>query len=160
MTAKDAMEQRDEMLNEYEKGIQMPAHEAPGTNEELEKYLTMDRTVLESIASEECSIIEYRLGQFAFYLQRAQNRELARVTWAKNELRLSIAKELNDYKGYGYEALSSQAIKGNEHATKVNQILVYAQQRADRLNFLSNGLRNLGDILKSMSYNRRQSSHE
>ena len=116
----------------------------------------MDRTSIEAISSEECAIISTRLVQFAFHVQRAQNRELARVTWAKNEAKMSVADELNNYQGYSYEERFSKALKNNDYARDVNNIMVYAQQRADRLNFVANGLKNLSETFKSIQFNKRQ----
>src|SRR4029079_19202706 len=126
MTTKEALEQRDAILDEYEKGVGLPTYHAPGDETELQFYLSLDRKALENMDTQECGVIEYRLALFAFHMQRAQNRETDRVTWAKNELRMTIASELNNYKGYGYEEKSSQAIKGNDHAHKLNNSLIYA----------------------------------
>lgn len=158
MTAKESLEARDKILDEYEKNIGLPVYSNDVAEEEMQTYLNMDRKTIESLSGEDCGTIGIRLLQFSFHLQRTQNRELARVAWAKNEIKLSIANELNNYKGYGYEEKSSQAIKGNDHAAKLNQILVFAQQRAERLNFLATGLKNIADMLKSVQINKRQNS--
>lgn len=158
MTAKESLEARDKILDEYEKNLGLPAYSNDIAEEELQAYLNMDRKSIEALSGEDCAIIAVRLNQFSFHMQRAQNRELARVSWAKNEIRITIANELNNYKGYGYEEKSSQAIKQNDHANKLNQIMVFAQQRAERLNFLSNGMRNIADMLKSVQYNKRQTN--
>jgi hypothetical protein len=157
-TAKEQLEQRDKILDEYEGKIGLPPHQSPGETEELEKYLTMDRKSVEALSSDECGIISYRLGQFAYHIQKSQNRELARVSWAKNEISLAIANELNNYKGYGYQEKSFQAIKDSVHATKLNQIMIFAEQRSVRLNFVATGLKNLADLIKSIQYNKRQNN--
>lgn len=152
MTGKEQLEQRDALLDEYEKNIGVSKFQAPGEPEELEVYLNMDRQVMEGMSSEECGYIGARLAQFAFHIQRAQNRELARVSWAKNEIKMCIATELDSVNGYGYEEKYYKCVKANDHARKLNQIMIYAQQRADRLNFVSNGLKTLGDAIKSIKF--------
>ena len=156
-TAKELLEQRDELLDDYEAKISLPVSKSPGTTEELETYLSMDKTHLEKLSIEDCGHIAYRLMQFAFYIQRSQNRELARVAWAENEVDHVIANSLNNFKGYGYKEKSIQAIKNNEHASKVNQIAIFAKQRAERLNFVSNGLKNLAEMIRSIQINKRSS---
>lgn len=153
--AREALDKRDAMLDEYENKVGMASFGAPGEPEELEQYLTMNRNEIEALDGTTCSIIAVRLIQYAIHIQQAQNKEIARVNWAKNEIKLTIASELNNYKGYGYEEKSAQAIKGNSHALKLNEILMYAQQRADRFSFTSTGLKNLADVFKSISYNKR-----
>ena len=157
-TAKEQLEQRDKILDEYENHIGMPPHQSPGETAELEDYLTMDRKAIETMSGEECGVIAYRLGQFSYHIQKSQNRENARVVWAENEIKLSIANDLNNYKGYGYQEKSTQAIKGSIHASKVNQILVFAQQRSARLNFVATGLKNLSDLLRSIQINKGRHS--
>jgi len=159
-TPKELLEQRDQILDDYEKGIGLPIYNNPVPTEELEKYLSMNRDIIERLSADECAIIAIRLLQFGVHIQRAQNREISRVSWAKNELKMTIANEVNNYEGYGYEQKSAQAIKGNSHASKVNQIAIYAQQRVDRLNFVSNGLKNLADMLRSIQFNKRNADNE
>lgn len=157
MTAKEDLETRDIILDDYEYNtVKLPKFaNGPGEAEELERYLIMSRNELESTSAAEAGYIAYRLAQFAFHIQRAQNRELARVGWAENEIELTIAPELNNYKGYGYKEKAGQAIKENSHASILNKIKIYAKQRADRLNYQATGLKNLADIMRSIQMNKR-----
>lgn len=154
-TAKEEMLQRDNILDEYENGIGIAKFQRPGEAEELERLIIMNRNELEGMDSASCGYIAYRLAQFAFHIQRAQNREVARISWAENEIELTIATELQSYNGYGYKEKASQAIKGNSHASILNKIKVYAQQRADRLSYQATGLKNLADIMRSIQMNKR-----
>ena len=86
-------------------------------------------------------------SQYAFFIQRTLNREIARYNWSDESIKEVIADELNNYKGYGYIEKSLQAIKHNEKANGLNRIKKYAKQRIDRLSYISNNIKNLSDIL-------------
>lgn len=153
-TAKEQLDIRDKLLDEYEKGIGLSTSAPPGEDTELESYLSMDRSAIESLSIEDCDTIAIRLSQFAFHIQRSQNREQGRVTWAKSQINLTTATELQEYKGFGREEKLWQAIQGNEYALKVHQIQVYAEQRVNRLSFIASGLNNLAELIKSMKFNK------
>ncbi len=159
MNTKDKVKEWDSVLDEYEKGIGLPTYNGGQfANEELEKYFSMDRKVLESMTPQDCGEIAYRLGQFSFHIQRSINRELARVNWAEENIKESIADELNSYKGYGYIEKSTQAIKHNDKANSLNQIRKYAKMRADRLQYTATSIKNLSDIL--LNIQRSKLKHE
>ena len=80
--AKERLEYVDKALDEYEKSCGLPIIKSPGTEDELNTYLTMNRDEMEKLTPENCAEISARLAQFAFYLQRLHNREKARHIWA------------------------------------------------------------------------------
>jgi len=150
-TTKEELETWDSLLDEYENKIGLPSYIEDVLPEiELQKYLTMSRDVLEKTTPEDCGQMAYRLAQFSFHVQRTLNRELARYNWADETIKEVIADDINNYKGYGYVEKSSQAIKHNERANKLNKIKKYAKQRSDRLTYLATSLKNLSDILISI----------
>lgn len=150
-TSKEEVSDWDRILDEYENSIGLNKY-APDTlpEAELNQYLTMSRDVLEKLTIDDCGQIAYRLGQFAFHVQRTLNREIARINWSEETIKEVIADEINNYKGYGYIEKSSQAIKHNDRANSLNKIKKYAQQRADRLTYLATSIKNLSDILISI----------
>jgi len=151
-TTKEQLEQWDKVLDEYESFIGLGRYnEAHGfTDGELNKYFTMSRDVIEKLTPEDCAQISYRLAQYAFFLQRTLNREIARNNWAEETIKETIADEINNYKGYGFLEKSLQAIKHNDKATNLNKIKKYAQQRMDRLSYLANSVKNLSDVILSV----------
>lgn len=114
----------------------------------------MSRDAIEKLTPEDCAQIAYRLAQYAFYMQRTINRELARYNWAEESVKEVIADEINNYKGYGYIEKSLQAIKHNDKATGLNNIKKYAKQRVDRLSYLANNIKNLSDVIVSVQKNK------
>ena len=155
MNTKQEVETWDKVLDDYEKGVGLPAYLGDGISEtELQEYLTMNRNVIEKLSPEDCAQISMRLGQFAFHIQRTLNREIARHNWAEETIKETIAFDINNYKGYGYAEKSYQAIAGNDKAQALNKIKKYAKQRMDRLGYLANNLKNLSDILLSIQRNK------
>lgn len=151
-TSKDELNHWDKLLDEYERSIGLSQYQQnilPET--ELSQYLGMSRDELEKLTPDDCAQISYRLGQFSFHIQRTINRELARYNWSDENIKETIADEINNYKGYGYIEKSYQAIKHNDKALSLNKIKKYAKQRADRLSYLANGVKNLSDIIMSIS---------
>jgi hypothetical protein len=141
----------DKVLDEYEKSIGLPQYSSTSLSEnELNQYLTMDRSYIEKLTPEDCGQISYRLAQFSFHIQRTINRENARYNWAEETIKEVIADEINNYKGYGYVEKSAQAIKHNDKAASLNKIKKYAKQRSDRLTYLSSATKNLSDIILSI----------
>lgn len=154
MTSKNSKEEIkywDDILDEYEQSIGLPKYNNDSLPEdELNNYLTMTRDSLEKLSPEDCAQISYRLAQFAFHIQRTLNREIARLNWAEETTKETIADEINNYKGYGYIEKSLQAIKHNDKASSLSKIKRYAQQRVDRLSYLANSIKNLSDIMLSI----------
>ena len=151
MSTKDQVQEWDKVLDEYEKSLGLGSYR-PDTfsEEELNNYFQMNRNELEKTTPEMCGEISYRLAQFAFHIKRSINRELARLNWAEETIKETIADEINNYKGYGYIEKSLQAIKHNDKASALNKIKKYAKQRSDRLQYLANGIKNLSDIMLSI----------
>lgn len=150
-TAKEEINEWDRILDEYENSIGLNKYTSDILPEtELSQYLSMSRDTLEKLTIEDCGQIAYRLGQFAFHIQRTLNREIARLNWAEETIKETIADDINNYKGYGYIEKSAQAIKHNEKAQAINKIKKYAKQRSDRLTYLASSIKNLSDILISI----------
>jgi hypothetical protein len=151
-TTQEEVQYWDKILDDYEKTLSLPEYGASCSVQESEinDYLSMSRDQIEKLNPEDCAQIAYRLSQFGFYLQRSLNREIARFNWSEESIKESIADEINNYKGYGYLEKSLQAIKHNDRASNLYKIKKYAQQRMDRLSYLSNNIKNLSDILLSI----------
>jgi hypothetical protein len=151
-TTKEQVDEWDKILDEYESGIGLGKYSdvhnfAEG---ELNTYFTMSRDMVEKLTPEDCAQISYRLAQYAFFIQRTINREIARHNWAEETIKETIADEINNYKGYGFVEKSLQAIKHNDKANALNRIKKYAKQRMDRLSYLANSVKNLSDIILSV----------
>jgi len=155
MNTKEQVKEWDKVLDDYEKSLGLGEYLTSNfTDEELNSYFTMSRDAIEKLNPEDCAQIALRLGQYAFFVQRTLNREIARYNWADEMVKETIADEINNYKGYGYLEKSGQAIKHNDRAQSLNNIKKFAKQRSDRLSYLANGIKNLSDILLSIQRNK------
>lgn len=159
-TSKEELEYWDKILDEYENSIGIPNVNNPENSKELDEYLNMSRDVLEKLNPEDCFQIAYRLGQMAFHIQRTLNREIARHNWAEDSVKLVVAEELNNYKGYGYIEKFYQAVKNNDKAQMLHKIQKYAKQRMDRLGYLSNSIKNLSDIIIAIHRNKVRNANQ
>lgn len=151
MNTKEQVGEWDKILDEYEQSIGLGTYRSDSFPEiELNQYLTMTRDELEKTTPEVCGEMAYRLGQFAFHVQRSINREVSRMNWADESIKETISEEINTYKGYGYVEKAYQAIKNNDKASALQKIKKYAKQRSDRLQYLANSIKHLSDILLSI----------
>lgn len=149
VNTKEQVSEWDRVLDEYEKTIGIGRYEENNkfSEDELNLYFTMNRDAIEKLTPEDCAQIAMRLSQYALFVQRTLNREIARYNWTEETIKEIIADEINNYKGYGYIEKSLQAIKHNDKANALNKIKKYAKQRMDRLSYIANNIKNLSDIL-------------
>lgn len=143
----------DEALDDYERRIGLPQIEFDKL-EKIDEYLSMSREGLERLSPQDCAEIAYILKQHAFYIQKSQNREQSRITFAKNTVDQIIASEIPNYNG-SWSAVRDQAIKHNDVAVKLNKIMIYATMRSDRLAFLSKAIVGLADTLVHIQFTKR-----
>ncbi len=157
-TINESMENIDKILDEYECTLGLPKYKSLENDDkfraELEGYLHMDRTTIEALTPDTCSEISLRLNQFAFNIQRSQNREKARMKWAISYAKRIVARDLND--GWSFEEKFLKAVANNDAAQKLIQIRDYCEQRMDRLDFLSQSLKELANSFKSIEFGKRK----
>lgn len=149
MNTKEQVAEWDKVLDEYENSVGFTSYDTHNkfSDDELNLYFTMNRDSIEKLTPEDCAQIAMRLSQYALFIQRTLNREIARHNWAEETIKETIADEINNYKGYGYIEKSLQAIKHNDKANSLNKIKKYAKQRMDRMSYIANNVKNLSDIL-------------
>lgn len=155
-TAKERLESLDKVLDEYEQGLGLPNYSQIALNEEVAQYLNMSRDALEKLTPQDAGQIAYALSSYSIFIQRSINREIARVSWADSLMKEVLADSISQQSGYGYVEKFNKAMKQDAYASDLNKIMRYAQQRADRLNFIANGIKNLSDILINLMKVRRE----
>lgn len=139
----------EEALDEYEQKIGLPAFVENAIEDDVRKYISMNRTQMEKLSVEDCAEIALLLGGFSFHLQRCLNREIARVGWADSRLKKLISGKENQYRG-SWDSQFQQAIKGDDFAKDLLRLKNYAQQRVDRLTFLATSIKNMRDDFKNL----------
>ena len=111
--------------------------------------LQLSRNQIEKLTPEQCAEAALLLASLSFHLQRSYNREIARVNWADQVMKTAVAGREQQYKG-SWESQFNQAIKEDGYTSKVLTIKRYAQQRADRVTYLSSSVKNISDIFLSV----------
>jgi len=147
-TAEERMKAVEQKLNEYEGRCGLPPAMAPGTDLELNEYLTMSKERIHTLSVQDCASIAYRLAQFSFYITRLYNTEKSNCLWAEAILRELLAGVKDNYGQYTKHELKFELLaKENVFAAKVNSMVRYAKQRIQRLEHLSDGISFLSKVL-------------
>ena len=158
LTEKQKLDVRDKVLDDFEKKLGLPKNIVPGSEEELQGYLTMDRTEIEAYSSDELRSISIRLAQYSIYIQRVVNRCKAIFAWSSSEFYKITANDMLQFNGDKFlpkETKLALVAKKNLSARELEDINLYAQQTIDRLNELASGIKNLSYII-SLSANGKK----
>ena len=145
----ERLEHVDSVLDEYEGSLGMSQYAGEFHDPSVKNYMSMPRQQMEKLTVEECAEAALLLGGFSFYLQRSYNREVARVNWANSCIKNMLAGRESQYSG-SWDSQYNQAIKEDGYASKLKKIQVYAQQRADRLTYLANSVKNISDLFVNL----------
>ena len=144
-TASDQLKKLDSVLDEYEKSLGIPEFADEFLDDSAKKYMSLSRSQIEKLTPSQCAEAALLLGSLSFHMQRAYNREVARVNWAKQTLKTTISGREQSYRG-SWESQFNQAVGEDSYTRKIMQIQKYAQQRADRLTYLASSIKNISDI--------------
>ena len=147
--AKEQLAKLDAVLDEYELSLGLPTFNEGFHEDTAKHYLQLSRNQIENLTPDQCGEAALLLASLSFYLQRSYNREVARVNWADKTLKTCIAGREQSYKG-SWESQFNQAVKEDTYTNKIANIKRYAQQRADRINYLSSSIKNVSDIFLSV----------
>tara|TARA_R110001599_G_scaffold312046_3_gene519584 strand:- start:1168 stop:1653 length:486 start_codon:yes stop_codon:yes gene_type:complete len=139
----------DSVLDEYEGSLGLSKYTDAFHDPSVKNYMAMPRQQMEKLTVEECAEAALLLGGFSFYIQRSYNREVARVNWTNSCIKSMLAGRESQYSG-SWESQHNQAIKEDSYANKLKKIQVYAQQRADRLTYLANSIKNISDLFVNL----------
>tara|TARA_Y100000310_G_scaffold331052_1_gene403932 strand:+ start:16 stop:504 length:489 start_codon:yes stop_codon:yes gene_type:complete len=148
-SAKEQLEKLDSVLDEYESSLGIPVFNSDFYDDTAKNYLQLSRNQIEKLTPEQCAEAALLLASLSFHLQRSYNREIARVNWADQVLKSAVAGREQQYRG-SWESQFNQAVGEDSYTRKVLTIKRYAQQRADRVNYLSSSVKNIGDIFLSV----------
>jgi hypothetical protein len=151
--AKQKLDKVNKALQEYEQGCGVPKY-AP--RNEAERFINMKHDEIKKLLPDELGEGAVILGQFSYHLQQTYNEEIARVTWAEDEVKRTIAGYVNQYQGSSYEERKLLAIKESEYASKVDAIRGWAKARADRIGYLSSKVEFLARMFGELQQSKRR----
>lgn len=150
MDAKSAMETVQTALDSYERSLGL-LHTNNVDEAEINGYFTMARNDIDQLSPLNCNEIAVRLHQFAFHIQRQYNVEQSRLSWSDSEI-VKYASDKVDQVGTQYTKYDNRLrllAQQDEYLSKLLAIKNYAQQRLDRLTYLSSSVKNLADCFLS-----------
>ena len=156
-SVKEQLAKFEQILEEYtsRQGLGVLSY-----NQEVEKALNLTSLELAAMSAESCGEQSFVLFQYALYIQKEHNRQTMRVNWAKNNLKIIVAKECKQYgdRYTGFNEKEGLIIANNERAYSLNNIVLHAQARADELFFLSRKVQFMGDSLIELQKTKRRSN--
>jgi len=141
----DQMNILDQALDEYEKKTGLPTFLENNSHQDIEKYLSMSRDKMEKLTIQDCAEIAIVISSFSFHLQRCLNRENSRANWANNKLKEIVSGKEQQYRG-SWDSQFNQAVQEDSFTRKLLKLKNYAQQRSDRLTFLSSAAKHLSEM--------------
>ena len=152
--ATERIAQLDKVLDEYEEknGIFRT-----NFNPEALEYLNLTKSEMELMSSQDCAIARVLLEQYAFYIQKVLNKEISRAKWCQANIDIVYANQAVQHRIPGAfqskDEIKGLVVAGNTYTKKLNQILIEAENRINRLNgipekisYMSNALRSLENI--------------
>ena len=154
MTAKEQLAHFEKLIDSYvsKQGIHRIEY-----NEEALKILNMKSFELKALTSQECGELAFALSQYALYVQQQINDQNARVNWAKNNIKSIVAKNSGQFDRYmKYEEKEYAVIANDEYASKINDILSYAQAASDKLAYMAGRIQSLGNTLIELQRSKRR----
>lgn len=143
-------EQLDKILADYESTVNI---KLPELEEDYSPYLRMDRDYLEALSREQKLSIALQLSQYAAYIQRMQNREKARLSFANGIIANIAAKHWFEYdKFLKYDVRVELIAKENPTMSKAIKLKNNADLRIVLLDDIARSVRHISDILTRYSY--------
>lgn len=146
----------DRRLDEYEAGLGIPLQCPPAVESEATRLLKLEPAQLRLLTAAECGENAFVLEQFAFFLQRAINREQVRLHRAEAVLRQLLPHLLQTRREYMLEEKKMMAISESSQCREWECHRMTAQLRLDSLLYLANRISNLANLFINIQQTRGQ----
>ena len=142
------------LLDEY--SIKLGLGRLQATNE-VEKYLNLSQADIRRLTPEECGEAAYLLNRAALYVQNEINKAQADINWCQTYIDFLIAKSIESVGGQymPHDCKKTLAIRQNDVAMKLQEIITSAKLRLDAMSFIPNHLRALAGTFEKIQYDRR-----
>jgi hypothetical protein len=142
------MQGLDSALDEYEASVGLSVFREKGWDD-TRLLLNLSRREMEAMTPQQCGEAALMLGGFSFYIQRAFNRETARVKWADSNLKKMLAGQESQFRG-SWDSQFYQAVNQDDYAKKMLKLRDYAKQRELRLTYLGTSIKNMSDLFVNL----------
>ena len=135
MSVTDSLLMSEQKLDAWEGELALPKISLEVENE-ARRLLGLSPTELKQMDAFACGEAAYVLTQFAFFLQRAVNKETARIRWV---------------------ACAFPKLKNPESVRRANDIRSESQIRKDRISFLAASVSEAARAMMAMQTTKRES---
>ena len=118
-------------------------------NADIGKYLNMSVEQIRKMSPEQCAEASFALAQQALYVQQEINKHNQRINWAKTNINVIVTGTIDQYGGKftPFESRKVLAIKDNDYASKLQELVVKAQQMVDTLAYIPAKIKFVADML-------------
>jgi hypothetical protein len=151
MNISEQIDKINDILDDYETVNSIVSPKVSHNLEHIENFINMSYKQLQALGAEECAEGAYLLSQYAFFVQREQNKQIAINNWAQSKLNECLSGEIMNMDSFiKYEVKIAEIVKTNNVAAKLMKITVHATSVVDRLNFLSSNIKHMSDMLLNL----------
>lgn len=147
----------DKALDIFEEKLGLPRDCPIALETRAREILTWEPSTYSHLAPEEYGEAALALMQFAFYLQRAVNREQGRVHYAEEQVRKLVGQRLGEHGGSSWEERRLATIYGNAQIAELEAGRVRAQLRLDRIAYLATRVDAVARMLLTQQQLRKNS---
>lgn len=141
-------------LDAFERASGLPGACPAEVENESRRLLALPPAALKRLTAAECGEAAFTLMQFAFYVQRAVNRQQARARWADESIRRMVAPRLGAVAGHSMDERRLLAVRESDAATRADRLRVEALLRLDRLSYLAGRVHEVARALMSLQKTR------
>lgn len=144
------IEEINNKLDSFEEEHGLPSFKAMDAKKNnVKEYMTYSRDQLEALSPGQCSEIAVVLVNYALYIQRTYNRQMAIKNWAESSLNYQTAPRVKEYRG-SFDQQKMQATRADDYSKKLLVIITEATQKLDRLEFISSTIKTLADKMRDL----------
>tara|TARA_R100000008_G_C3519823_1_gene133352 strand:+ start:144 stop:647 length:504 start_codon:yes stop_codon:yes gene_type:complete len=140
------VEEVESLISEYQASLGLPTS---FTNSDLGQYLNLRIEQIRKMSPEQCAEASFALAQQALYVQQEINKHNQRINWAKTNINVIVTGTIDQYGGKftPFESRKVLAIKDNDYASKLQELVVKAQQMVDTLAYIPAKIKFVADML-------------
>ncbi len=147
-TIEDKLKQAESMLDIFEAGHNLAQPRMPSRIDEIFD-LTYEQ--LEKLQPVQCAEYSYLLSQYAYYIQRAYNRESTSLKWIQDQIATHVAAKWSNYDGWTkYEVRPRLIARDNEVVNRLLKLASFYEQKMERLNFIGSSVSKMADKLDNL----------
>lgn len=146
------LKEMQEKLRQYEASL---SFSVKSEHTEATRLMTIGRSELNKMSAEDCGCAAFELIQYSIFLQKTVNYEVAAVKWLESAIDITIAPRISQYQAYGFQEKKLAAVNGDGYAKAANRLRQIAQSRVDDLQFISNKVQDLAQVLLSLQQTKR-----